>query len=54
MTWEEYELKILEKELSEKEGKLIKVLFINGNHITICTYATYLLMEKEGFIRRNG
>ena len=39
MTWGEYELKILEKELSEKEGQLIKVLSINGNHITICNYA---------------
>ena len=53
MTWEEYKLKILEKELSEKEGQLIKILSINGNHITICTYATYFLMKEEGFIRRN-
>jgi hypothetical protein len=53
MTWEEYKLKILEKELSEKEGQLIKILSIKGNYITICTYGTYLLMEKEGFIRRN-
>jgi len=53
MTLAEYKLKILEKELSEKEGDLVKILFINGNHITICTYGTYLLMEKEGFIRRN-
>ena len=53
MTWEEYKLKILEKELSEKEGQLIKILSIKGNHVTICTYATYLLMEKEGFIRRD-
>ena len=47
MTLTEYELRILEEELSEKEGKLIKVLSINGNHITICTYVTYLLMKKE-------
>lgn len=52
MTLEEYELKELEKELSEKEGQLIKILSIKGNHIIICTHATYLLMEKEGFIRR--
>ena len=53
MTWEEYKLKILEKEFSEKEGQLIKILSINSNHIMICTYATYLLMEEEGLIRRN-
>ena len=52
MTLEEYKLKELEKELSEKEGQLIKILSMKGNHITICTYATYLLMEEEGFIRR--
>lgn len=53
MTLEEYKLKELEKELSNKEGRLIKILSMHNNHITICTYATYLLMKKEGFIRRN-
>lgn len=48
MTFEEYKLKKLEKELSEKEGRLIKVLSVRGKHITICTYETYLLMQKMG------
>lgn len=53
MTWEEYELKILEKELSEKEGELIRILSIKRNpitkikHIIICSEYTYLSMEKK-------
>ena len=51
MTIEEYEIKQLEKEISEKEGRLIKVLSVRGKHITICTYESYLLMKKEGFVK---
>ena len=51
MTIKEYEIKQLEKELSEKEGKLIKVLSVRGKHITICTWETYELMKKEGFVK---
>ena len=58
MTWEEYEIKQLEKELSEREGEFVRILSIKRNpitkvkHIIICSEYTYLLMEKEGFIRR--
>lgn len=52
MTFEEYKIKQLEKKLSEKEGTWIKVLSVRGRHITICTWATYQLMIKEGFIKR--
>lgn len=45
------EIKRLEEELSEKEGMWIKILSIRGKHVTICTYATYLLMKKMGFIK---
>lgn len=49
MTFEEYKLKQLEKELSKKEGRLVKVLSVRGKHITICTYETYQLMKKMGY-----
>lgn len=51
MTIEEYEIKQLEKELSEKEGRLIKLLSVRGKHITICSLETYLLMKEEGFCK---
>lgn len=53
MTIEEYEIEQLEKELSEKEGKLIKVLSVRGKYITICSWETYQLMKKEGFIKES-
>lgn len=52
MTLEEYKLKELEKELSNKEGRLIKILSIHNNHITVCSQETYCVMIEEGFIRR--
>lgn len=51
MSLEEYEIKQLEKELSEKERRLIKVLSVRGKHITICSWETYQLMKKEGFVK---
>ena len=52
MTFEEYEIKQIEKELGEKEGRSIKVLSVRGKHITICSWDTYQLMKKkEGFIK---
>ena len=57
MTIGEYEIKQLEKELSEKEGTLIRILSIKRNpitkvkHITICSENTYQLMKKEGFVK---
>lgn len=51
MTIEEYEIKQLEKKLSEKEGRLIKVLSVKDKHITICYWETYQLMKKEGFVK---
>lgn len=51
MTIEEYEIKQLEKELSKKEGMLIKVLSVRGKHISICTWETYQFMKKEGFVK---
>lgn len=50
MTFEEYKLKQLEEELSEKEGRWIKVLSIKGKHVTICSWETYQLMKKEGVV----
>lgn len=50
MTYEEYKLKQLEEELSEKEGHWIKVLSIKGKHVTICDWETYELMKKLGVV----
>ena len=47
MTFEEYKLKQLEEELSEKEGHWIKVLSVKGKEVTICSWETYQLMKKE-------
>ena len=51
MTLEEYKLKQLEEELSEKEGRLVKILSIKGKHITICSWETYEVMKKEKIIK---
>lgn len=53
MTREEYEIKQLEKELSEKEGTEVKILKKEGNHITVCSLGIYFIMEKLGFIKNN-
>ena len=53
MSLEEYKIKQLEKELSEKEGRLIKILSVRGKHITICTWETYQFMKKEGFVKES-
>ena len=50
MTFEEYKLKQLEKELSEKEGHWIKILSVKGKKVTICNWETYELMKKKGVI----
>lgn len=51
MTYEEYKLKQLEKELSEKEGHWIKILSIKGKEVTICSWETYEEMKKLGVIK---
>lgn len=51
MTFGEWEVKQLEEELSEKEGRWIKVLSIKGNHVNICSWETYQVMKKEGLIK---
>ena len=51
MTLEQYKIQQLEKELSEKEGSLIKILSAKGKKVTICSYGTYLLMKKLGVIK---
>ena len=53
MTREEYEIKQLEKEPSEKEGTEVKILKKEGNHITVCSLGIYFIMEKLGFIKNN-
>ena len=50
MTYEEYKLKQLEKELSEKEGHWIKILSVKGKEVTICNWETYELMKKYKII----
>ena len=51
MSLEQYEIKQLEKELSKKEGRLIKILSVKGKKkVTICSYETYLLMRKMGVV----
>ena len=51
MTFEEYKIKQLEKELSEKEGRLIKVLSIRktfiGKRVTICSLGVFELEYYE-------
>ncbi len=50
MTFEEYKLKQLEEELSEKHGHWIKVLSVKGKKVTICSWEIYQLMKKEGVV----
>ena len=50
MIFEEYKLKQLEEELSEKESHWIKILSIKDKHVTICNWETYQLMKKEGVV----
>lgn len=47
MTFEEYKLKQLEKELSKKYGHWIKVLSVKGKEVIICNWETYQLMKGE-------
>ena len=60
MTIEEYNIKQLEKQLSEKEGRLIKVLSIRntfiGKRVTICSLGAFELeyyerYEKKGLVK---
>lgn len=51
MTFEEWKIRQLEKELSEKEGRWIKVLSVRGRHVTICSWEIYQRMKQMGFIK---
>ena len=51
MTFEEYKIRQLEKDLSEKEGREIKILSIRGKHVTITTLETFYLMKKLGVVK---
>ena len=56
MTIEEYDIKQLEKELSEKEGMPIKVLSIRktfiGKHVTICSLGSFKLEYYERYEKK--
>ena len=58
MTIEEYNIKQLEKELSEKEGRLVKVLSIRktftGKHVTICSLGAFELEYYERHEKRKS
>lgn len=56
MTVEEYNIKRLEKELSEKEGMPIKVLSIRkifiGKRVTICSLGAFELEYYERYEKK--
>ncbi len=49
MTYDEWKIKELEKELSDKEGYLVKVISVKGNEITICSQYAYDYMISNRY-----
>ena len=49
MIYDEWKIKELEKELSDKEGYLIKILSMKENKITVCSQYVYDYMIFNGY-----
>lgn len=51
MTYDEWKIKELEKELNDKEGYLVKILSMKENKITICSQYAYDCMISNKYWR---